>query len=94
VSQDDANVSGDHRKSIEFVRTLAGIVLPRMCKATIASAGEKPTAEEKDAEKIAIQKLGALLKPFTLAGTLKHEIEVMFEGQKLCENTGHKAGAT
>lgn len=64
-----------------------------MCKATIASSGDKPTAEEKDAEKKAILKLGPLLKTFTLAGSLKHEMEVMFEAQKLCEKTGHKSGA-
>ena len=92
--QDDANVSADHRNSIEFVRALSGVVLPRMCKATIASSADKPSAEEKELEKAAILKLGTLIKPFTLAGSLKHEMEVMFEGQKLCEKTGHKPGAT
>jgi hypothetical protein len=64
VVQDDANVSADHRKSIEFVRFLGDLFLTRALKTTLASTTDKPTDEEKQAETAAVEKLAKLMEPF------------------------------
>ena len=88
--QDDANVKSALRKTPSFIRAVAGPVLKRGCRSTIKERGASREAQIADRD--CLIHLCKLLAPFVEDNDTQ-QVEVLFEAQKLCEETGHIRGA-
>jgi hypothetical protein len=87
------NVSDDTRKQPSFIRILSGSVLRRGVQLLIASADGKLDAAGDGELKVALELVCQVLLPFVEDNT-ELQTEILFEAQKLCEESGHKSGAT